>query len=43
MSLSDMALKRPITTFMVFIALVVMGGVALLRLAIDLLPDIEFP
>ncbi|MBI1924788.1 efflux RND transporter permease subunit, partial [Candidatus Poribacteria bacterium] len=34
---------RPITTFMVFIALVVMGGVALLRLAIDLLPDIEFP
>ncbi len=43
MSLSDMALKRPITTFMVFIALVVMGGVALSRLAIDLLPDIEFP
>jgi len=43
MNLSDTAIKRPITTFMVFIAIVMIGAFALSRLAIDLLPDIEFP
>jgi len=43
MNLSDIAIKRPITTFMVFIAIVMIGAFALSRLAIDLLPDIEFP
>ena len=43
MSLSDIALKRPITTFMFFIAVVLIGAFSLSQLAIDLLPDIEFP
>lgn len=43
MNLSDLALKRQITTFMVFIAIVMIGVFSLSRLSIDLLPDIEFP
>jgi len=43
MNLSDLALKRQITTFMVFIAIVMIGAFSLSRLAIDLLPDVEFP
>jgi len=43
MNLSDLALKRRITTFMVFIAIVMIGLFSLSRLSIDLLPDIEFP
>jgi len=42
-NLSDVALKRQITTFMVFIAIVMIGVFSLSRLSIDLLPDIEFP
>ena len=43
MNLSDIAIKRPITTFMVFIAIVMIGAFSLSKLAIDLMPDIEFP
>ncbi|HGJ65658.1 TPA: efflux RND transporter permease subunit [bacterium] len=43
MNLTDYSLKKPITTFMIFIAIVVIGFFSLSRLAIDLLPDIEFP
>ena len=43
MSLSDIAIRRPITTFMFFIAVVLIGAFSLSQLAIDLLPDIEFP
>ena len=43
MNLSDIALKRQVTTFMVFIAIVMIGAFAMLRLSIDILPDIEFP
>jgi len=43
MSLSDIAIKRPIATFMLYIAILVIGAFSLSRLSIDLLPDIEFP
>ena len=43
MNITSGSLRRPITTFMVFIALIVVGIVAFSQLAIDLLPDIEFP
>jgi HAE1 family hydrophobic/amphiphilic exporter-1 len=43
MSLSDLALKRQITTFMIFIAIVLVGVVSLTRLSVDILPDVEFP
>jgi len=43
MSLSSISIKRPITTFMIFIAVLIIGGVSSTRLAIDLLPDITYP
>jgi HAE1 family hydrophobic/amphiphilic exporter-1 len=43
MNLSDLALKRPITTYMIFIAIIVIGVFSLRKLSIDLLPDVEFP
>ena len=43
MNLSDIAIKRPITTFMVFISIVIVGAFSLSRLSIDLMPDVEFP
>jgi len=43
MSLTDYSLKKPIATFMVFIAIVMVGVFSLSKLSIDLLPNIEFP
>ena len=43
MNLSDLALKRQITTYMIFIAIIVIGVFSLRRLSIDLMPDVEFP
>ena len=43
MSLSDLALRRQITTFMIFIAIVMIGVVSLTKLSVDILPDVEFP
>jgi len=43
MSIYGNAVKRPITTIMIFVALLVMGGYSLNRLPIDFYPDIDFP
>lgn len=43
MKLSEHAVNRPVTTAMVFVAVVVIGAVSLTRLSIDLLPQIDFP
>jgi len=43
MNLSRIALKRPVTTFMVVLCLVVLGLVSLTRLSLDMYPDISFP
>jgi len=43
MSIYSNAVKRPLTTILIFIALVVMGIYSLNRLPIDLYPDMEFP
>lgn len=43
MGLSEFAVKRPVTTFMFFLAIVLIGGVSFFRLSIDMLPEIEFP
>ena len=43
MNLSNLAVQRPITTLMFFIALVIFGSISLLRLPIDILPDITYP
>lgn len=39
----ETAVKRPITVFMVIVAIVILGIVCLSRLAIDFYPEIEFP
>ena len=41
--LSEQAVRRPVTTFMVFVAVVLVGLVSLSRLSIDLLPELDFP
>ncbi len=43
MNLSDLAVRRPITTAMFFLALLIFGSISLLRLPIDILPDITYP
>jgi len=43
MNLSNLAVRRPITTSMFFLALLIFGSIALLRLPIDILPDITYP
>ena len=43
MSIYGNAVKRPITTIMIFVALLVMGFYSLNKLPIDFYPDIDFP
>lgn len=43
MSLADISIKKPITTIMIVIGVMVLGMVSLTKLAIDLLPDVSFP
>ena len=43
MNLSRFAVHRPIFTIMVILIMIILGGVSLVRLPIDLLPDITYP
>src|SRR5690554_5323831 len=43
MSLARLAVQRPVTTAMIFIALTLLGVFSYSRLAIDLLPEVAFP
>jgi len=43
MKITDLSVKRPVTTTVVYLALIVLGVFSLGRLAIDLIPDISFP
>ncbi len=43
MSIYSNAVKRPLTTILIFVALVVMGLYSLTRLPVDLYPEIELP
>jgi len=43
MNLSNLAVRRPITTSMFFLAVLIFGSISLLRLPIDILPDITYP
>lgn len=43
MSLSTFAVKRPITTIMFFLIVILLGAIAFTRLPIDLLPEVTFP
>jgi len=43
MSIPRLAIQRPITMFMIAAVIVLLGGVSLLRLPVDLMPDLSFP
>ena len=43
MNLSNLAVRRPVTTSMFFLALLIFGTISLLRLPIDILPEITYP
>ena len=43
MNLSRLSIHRPIFTIMVVLMVIVVGGISLLRLPIDLMPDITYP
>ena len=43
MSLVDLSLRRPVTTVMAFISLVVVGLLAAVRLPLEYLPEIDAP
>ena len=43
MTLPEIAIKRPVTVLMVLISLIVLGGVALIRLPLAFMPDITEP
>jgi len=43
MKISDLSVNRPVTTLVVYLAIIVLGIFSLSKLAIDLIPDISFP
>jgi HAE1 family hydrophobic/amphiphilic exporter-1 len=43
MKITEAAIDRPITTVMFFLIVIVMSVVALIKLPIDLMPDVSFP
>ena len=43
MTISEFGIKKKVTTYMVFLGLVLLGLISLFRLGLDLMPDIEIP
>ena len=43
MKITQISVKRPVTTFMFFLAIVLLGIVSLKEMSVDLLPDISYP
>jgi len=43
MHISELAVKRPVTTAMFFLGVLMIGVISLSRLAVDLLPDLSYP
>ncbi|MCP2520317.1 efflux RND transporter permease subunit [Candidatus Aminicenantes bacterium AC-708-M15] len=43
MKITKLTINRPVTTFMFFLAIVLLGFVSLRELSVDLLPDISYP
>ncbi|MCG8604659.1 efflux RND transporter permease subunit, partial [bacterium] len=43
MFLSEVAVRRPVATAMLFLGIVILGVISLTRLSVDLLPNISFP
>jgi HAE1 family hydrophobic/amphiphilic exporter-1 len=43
MKLTQVTVKRPVTTLMFFLAIILLGFVSLRELSVDLLPDVSYP
>jgi len=43
MKLSDLAVKRPVTIFMIVLIVLLLGGVSLTKLSVDLFPELNLP
>ena len=43
MSLSTLAVKRPVTTIMFLLCILVIGGIALTRMPLAFLPEVDAP
>ena len=43
MKITEITVRRPVTTFMFFLAVILLGMVSLQELSVDLLPDISYP
>ena len=43
MSIPRLAIERPITMFMLSAVVILIGGMSLVRLPVDLMPDVSFP
>ena len=43
MKISELSVNRPITTLVIYIAIIVLGIYSLSKLAVDLIPDISYP
>ncbi|HOU31316.1 MAG TPA: efflux RND transporter permease subunit, partial [Bacteroidales bacterium] len=43
MSIYSSSVKRPVTTILVFVAMIVIGLYSLVQLPVDLYPEIELP
>ena len=43
MSLPSLAVRRPVTMSMISVVVILLGAVALVRLPVDLMPDVTFP
>ena len=43
MSIPRLAIHRPVTMFMLSGVIILLGGMSLVRLPVDLMPDVEFP
>ena len=43
MTLAELSIKRPVTTIMLFVSLVVIGLIAAIRLPLESMPDLTAP
>jgi multidrug efflux pump subunit AcrB len=43
MSLSDLAIRRPVFAWMLMTGLIVLGALSFMRMGISQLPDVDFP
>lgn len=43
MRIAELSIKRPVTTIMVYVALLILGGISLYRIPLEFMPKADFP